>query len=194
MSSLSDGQIAETDYRLRKMFVFRLLIIQIGLGAFSVMAQWVAPPAINPRDYESPSGEFRVSVDPTDLYGRGDGSYRVSRNGVSVWEGTKTFTLCDARMTDAGLIVGYAYTHGIEGFFKDPGAGAGEFHVVIMRWDGKLLLDETVKRKDSQVLHAPPDPLANGLVVDPASDRFAVRVHRDDLSRGSESWWIYRLS
>jgi sugar lactone lactonase YvrE len=187
--------VVEGNWLMQKEFFVRVLIVHLTLTGVAVMAERMPSPAINPKDYQSPSGEFVLNVDPTDMYGRDAGSYRMTRKGAFVWAGTKPFTLYDARITDEGIVAGYAYTHGVEGFFKQGGkVGAGEFHVVIMRPNGELVLNERVERQESRFLHTSPDPLAEGMVVDAANDRFAVRVRDNDLNRGHETWWIYRLS
>lgn len=152
-------------------------------------------PVLNPRSYTSPSGQFVLHVDPSDLYGRGGADYRVTLNGRTVWAGVKPFTLCEASITDEGLIGGYAYTHGIEGFPKLRGSDRpGEFHVVVMRATGELVVDDKVKRTPSRFLHALPNPLAKGILIDGVKNRLIVLVADEDLNRRKDSWWTYELS
>ena len=163
-------------------------------GARSAQGQR-APAILDPRDYTSPSGEYVSNVDPSDLYGRGEGSYRVTRNGMLLWSGKKPFTLWRAGITDDGLFAGYGYSHGVEGFFRESGReGPGEFHVIIMRATGEVLLNETTPRSQSRFLHRPPNPLAKGLLLDRAKDRLVIRVFDEDVNRRSDSWWAYELS
>jgi sugar lactone lactonase YvrE len=161
----------------------------------SVIAQMRTPPAINPRDYHSPSGEFVLNVDPTDLYARGEGNYRVTRKGTVVWSGAKPFTLYEAGITDVGIIAGYAYSQGVEGFPRERGRDRpGMFHVVIMRPNGELLLNEITVRTESRFLHTRPDPVARGILVDGDKDQFTLLIRDADLNRREDSWWTYQLS
>jgi sugar lactone lactonase YvrE len=170
-------------------------IASLFLGVVGAVAQRGPAAVLNPREYTSPSGTFVLTVDPSDLYGRGDGDYRVTKQGVVVWEGRKPFTLYEAGITEDGLIGGYAYTHGIEGHFRESGnSGLGEFHVVIMRGTGEVLLDDVVKRTGSRYLHAPPNPLAKGILVDGSKDRLVVVVLDENVNRRENSWWTYELS
>ncbi len=178
---------------------FKQVILAFLLGCMAGPSEGLAigpsPRALNPKSYRSRSGEFVWTVDPSDLYGRGEGSYRLTRGGAVVWSGTRPFTLFDADVTDDGVIAGYAYTHGEQGF-SEAGYNAvmGDFVIVILDATGQLRLHEVVPRRTSRILHAPPDPLAEGLIGDAANDRLVVRVHDSDLNHGREAWWTYRLS
>lgn len=153
------------------------------------------PQPVNLRTYTSPSGEFACVVDPSDLHGRGAATYRLTRKGIPVWSGEKPFTLFEAAVTDTGLVAGYSYSNGVDGFGGGGRAkGPGDFRVVILGPTGKPLLNDAIARKFSLQLHAAPDPLASGLIVDGPNDRFVVRVHEPDWEHGGESWRTYRLS
>ncbi len=153
------------------------------------------PPTLNPKHYTSPSGRYALFVNPSDLYGRGKATYRLTLEGREVWSAEKPYTLWDACVGDDGVAAGYAYSHGWRGFseagFKD---GMGDFRVVIIDPQGKERLNHATNREDSRFFHTPPNPLGAGLVMDAANDRLVVRVHDVDLNRQSESWWVYQLS
>ena len=174
-----------------------LLLCFVG-GTSTVNSQRSSPPVVNPRNYVSPSRKFVLTVDPSDLYGRGSADYRVTMDGAEIWSGRKDFTLYEAGITDDGTIAGYAYTQGLEGFASESqklaSSGPGEFRVVIMKNRGELLLDEKVKRTESRFLHSLPNPLANGLLVDGNADKLVIRVADEDLNRNQSGWWSYRLS
>jgi hypothetical protein len=172
-----------------------LLTISILLSTWWAVA-WMAPtPALNPKTYKSLSGEFVLQVDPSDMYGRGPAVYRVTRNEKLVWSGEKSFTLYEADITDSGIIGGYAYTHGLEGFARiGRTAGLGEFHVVIMRSTGELIVDEAIPREHSRFLHTYPNPLANAIQIDAAKDRMIVVVSDPDVNRRQDVQWTYQLS
>jgi hypothetical protein len=153
------------------------------------------PPILNPTKYASPSGKFVCEVDPSDLYGRGEGNYRITRDGELVWQGAKPFTLYEAGITDDGIVAGYAYTHGLEGFSRrSSSAGEGMFHTILMRSNGELILNEAVMRKASRFLHELPNPCAKGLLVDATNDLFVVRLSNPDPNRRAEILQGYRLS
>jgi hypothetical protein len=153
------------------------------------------PPTLNPKSYASPSGRYSMFVNPSDLYGRGKATYRLTLEGRQVWSGEKPYTLWDACVGDDGVVAGYAYSHGWRGF-SEAGheAGMGEFRVVIIDAQGKERLEHVTKRADSRFLHRPPDPLASGVILDSEHDRLIVRVHDADVNQQAESWWCYRLS
>ena len=152
-------------------------------------------PVINPRTYVSPSGEFVLDVDPSDLYGRGAATYRVSKSGALVWTGNKPFTLYDGGITDTGIFAGFAYTYGIEGYPEvRTNDVPGEFHVVAVRPDGEIVLQDVVKRTSSRFLHCVPNPLAHGVLVDGPRNRLIVVINDEDVNRRQQQWWTYELS
>src|SRR6266487_4580693 len=110
-----------SNHNMRKRLACQILTAGLASAALSASARRGAAEALNPSDYKSPSGRFVLSVDPTDIYGRGEGNYQITSNGVVVWSGKKPFTLCEAGITDDGIVGGYAYTHGLEGFAAKNG-------------------------------------------------------------------------
>ena len=180
---------------MQRKFSTLIFIAGFALTVFTAAAQREAPSVLNPREYKSPSGDFVLVVDPSDLYGRGAADYRVTKKSMTIWEGKKPFTLHEAGITDKGLIGGYAYTHGIEGYFRESGNdGSGEFHTVIMRATGEVLLDEVTRRTGSRYLHTPPNPVAQGLLFDGTKDRMVVVVNDANVNRRKNSHWTYQLS
>ena len=160
------------------------------------------PPVLNPKTYASPSGEYRLEVDPSTMHGQGAGSYRLTRGGDEVWAKTLPLTLWEAAVTDDGVTVGYAYTHGLHGFpppeERDKLSADewnGFFHVVILDAQGELRLNNRQKRERSCIVgHDLCYPAAKGLFVDAGNDRFVIRLADLDLNRGVETWRSYRLS
>jgi hypothetical protein len=67
---------------------------------------------LNPKDYDSPSGTYRLRVDPGNRYGAGKATYRLTKGGKEIWSGERPFTLWEAGVTDDGTVAGYAYTRG----------------------------------------------------------------------------------
>jgi hypothetical protein len=68
----------------------------------------MAPPVVNPATYESRSGEYVLEVDPSEMYGQGGASYRLTRQGQEVWSGDRPFTLLGAGVSDDGVVAGFA--------------------------------------------------------------------------------------
>lgn len=159
------------------------------------------PPVLNPKTYLSPSGEYRLHVDPSTMYGQGKATYRLERGGQVVWEGERPFTLWDGGVTDDGLVAGYGYSHGWRGFPTEAcrkelsrADWDGDFRVVILDGKGKPRLDAAEKRESSRFMHTAPNPLAEGMFVDGENDRLVVRVADPDLNRRTATWRVYRLS
>ncbi len=128
-------------------------------------------------------------VDPSHKHGRGPATYRLSKDGREVWSGEKPFTLWYARVTDAGVVGGFAYSEG-EGDRQTQ----GDFQVVILDQDGTVRLDNVTKRERVNVPEQPPSPLGRGVVMDDANDRLVIRVQDENVNRNHEAWWVYRLS
>jgi hypothetical protein len=160
------------------------------LAASKASAQALPPPALNPTTYSSPSCEYRLLVDPTEMHGRGPGTYRLTRSGREVWAGERPYTFYQAAVADDGTAAGYAYTEGIGGTYARR---TDEFLVVILDPAGKERLRHATARKWSNFLHVDPDPKADGLVLDPAHDRLSVRILDPDVNRRRETWWSFEL-
>jgi sugar lactone lactonase YvrE len=146
-------------------------------------------PILNPKEYVSPSGDYRLYVDPSHRYGGGKAKYRLTKKGVEVWAGERPFTLWQAGVDDDGTVGGYAYTHGPTILRADS-----EFRVVLLDPKGNIRLEQTTPRAHSRFPHMPPNPVASDLIFDPPNDRMVVRVADADANRRVESWWVFRLS
>lgn len=152
------------------------------------------PAAIHPRVIVSESGEYSLKLDPSDLNARYHANYTLSHKDQPLWTKVLPFTLLQAAVLNTGHIVGYAYTHGEEGFGKDDDKGNGDFVVAIIDRDGIPLLVDKHEREDSRFFHSDPDPTAKGMVVDEANDCLIVRVRNPDLNNREEAWWPYKIS
>src|SRR5258708_5725642 len=95
--------------------IWVLALLSAALG-FQVAEAQLMPPVLQPKTYRSPAGQYALTVDPSDLYGCGEGAYRFSDGGKESWSLTLPFTLWDASVTNRGTIAGYAYTHSAGGF------------------------------------------------------------------------------
>ena len=178
----------------RTICLFTCLTCLYTMAFRSAFAEGGPPPVLNPAAYVSPSGTCSLTVDPTDLYGRGPADYRCTKDGNVVWAHRLPYTLWKASVADSGQVVGYAYTHGWSGVSEEgASAGPGEFIVSLLSPDGKLLNEERYTRQWSRALDMPPNPLARGTIHDESNNRILVRVADPDVSRHIEQWWIYDL-
>ncbi len=106
----------------------------------------VSRPILNPQSYASPSSEYALFVDPSDLHGRGKAAYKLTRDGQEVWSAEKPYTLQEAVVADDGSVAGYAYSHGWAGFAEAGyAAGMGDFRIVIVDPRGRERLDQATK-------------------------------------------------
>lgn len=152
---------------------------------------------LEPRTYFSPSREYTLIVDPQNPRGIGSAQYHLSHKGKTVWEGIRPFTLWEADVSDTGVVGGYAYSNGWEGWPTQKSGDTsdyGDFEVVILDPRGRERLHQKVKRVVSGFLHQAPQPIAWGVLVDGAHDRLIVRVADPDINRGVEEWWVFQLS
>jgi hypothetical protein len=112
-----------------------------------------------------------------------------------LWEGRKPYTLHEAAVADDGTVAGYAYSHGRRGFSADPAdRTAGDVRVIILEASGNERLNQAWAREPGRTPNQAPSPLARGLFLDAANDRFVVRVAATEVNRWTESWWSYQLS
>lgn len=156
------------------------------------MQSFSLPPVLNPKTYRSRSGEYTLFVDPSNPKGHGKAAYAFRHKGKLVWEGERPFTLSDARVSDDGLVGGYAYSHGLHGVSAQD---CGTFEVVLLDATGAYRVHETVPRNYGHYLDAGyPNPNATGLFVDPDHDRFVVRIFDENINRAAEVWWTYSLA
>ena len=150
---------------------------------------------LRPKWYKSPSGEYRLHVDPSSLFGDGPGSYRLLQGEKELWSRTYSFTLWEAALTDDGVIAGYAYSNGEFHHMRDrPDPPHGNIRLVILDRNGKIRLEQSEIRLLRGGMHYPPVPLSRGLFIDQYNDRVVFRLVDNNLSRVNEAWRIYRLS
>jgi hypothetical protein len=144
------------------------------------------PTVLNPKTYRSPAGTYALTVEPSDMSGKGEASYRLTGGDQVVWARELPFTLWHAAVTDDGLAGGYAYSEGYDSL------AAGDFRIVLLDQQGNVRMDQA-DRRALVTMHGPALPYGLGLFLDPANDRMVVRVNApaDD---DRETWQTYRLS
>ena len=164
------------------------LCILLPLELTSALGGMLEPPVLDPKSYKSPSGRYTLLVDPSNSYGAGSANYSFYNGDDEIWSGDRSFTLWDARVSDSGMVGGYAYSHGL-GAWKEN----GEFRVIIIEQGGSVRLDQANGRRNS-ISEVPPSPYARGILLDSPNDRMVIRIADSDPNRCTESWWEYSIS
>ncbi len=174
----------------------------LGTAVPQAQAQRMGRDTLNPRAYKSPSGDYELRVDPSTIYGQGEGSYQMTRKGQEVWAKKLPFTLWDAEVLNDGTVAGYAYSLGLENIpLKKLGPNdpfdsvEGKLHVVILDPQGGSRMNEVFPRRGMNSCTTSIDRNVTGFILDPENDRFIVRT-RENGSRVSldETWRTYRVS
>lgn len=145
-------------------------------------------PALDPTDYQSPSGRFSLHVEPTERHGAGPARYSQQRGEETVWAGELPFTLQKAVVDDLGRVAGYGYSKGSAIQF-DP----GDFLLAVIAADGTASALERTPRVESRYLHAHADPKAATLFLHAELERVVIRVADPDFNRAQERWWVHAL-
>ncbi len=143
--------------------------------------------SLQPRTYVSPSGEWTLHVNPSERKGAGKSTVKISKQGVVKWTGEKPFTFRDAAIGDDGVSAGYGYLDGIW-------SHSGAFVVALLGADGNTLLVDETQRDGRSDMHAPPEPLANRIILQPERKIAIVSVDHPKGEDRDEGWWIYQLS
>jgi len=144
------------------------------------------PEFVDPAERVSPSGQYSLSMDPSEPFGMGPAKYSLRLRGEPQWTAELPFTLHQLAVTDAGYSVG----HGFAG--RDW--IRSEFVVAILDPKGEVLLDERTKCHFSRAVHGHTNPHPFGLIVDEERDRFAIRLAHEEQFRGQETWWRYAIT
>ena len=186
--------------RLHAVLLFGAAVL--GAAVPQAQAQRGGRATLNPKGYKSPSGEYELRVDPSTMYGQGEGGYRMTRKGQEVWAKKLPFTLWDAEVLDDGTVAGYAYSLGRENIpLKKLGPNdpfdsvEGKLHLVILDPQGGSRMNEVFPRRGMNSCMTSIDRNVAGFILDPGNDRFIVRTWENG-SRLSldETWRTYRVS
>ncbi|HLJ57689.1 MAG TPA: hypothetical protein VKT77_21820 [Chthonomonadaceae bacterium] len=170
-----------------------LALLLAGLGVQPAASQMAPPPILDPETVSSASGDYSLLVDPSNKLGAGGATYRLSRKGAVVWQGTRPFTLWTAAVTDEGIAAGYGYSNGPAGWGNKPGE-RGTFDIVIIDAAGQTRMDIRVKRTDPPVFDTWPYPQGATLTLDGPNDRMVVGVEEWDADRFVSRRWLYQIS
>ena len=159
---------------------------------------------LNPAEYSSPSGLYKLVVVPSEANGRGPADYHLSFRGEEVWSDDRPFSLWDAVVTDDGVVAGYAYEGGVDppqmcgmGVFGAYNSGRNGLAVFFLSKDGATLRRESItpQKPGAIELEYPPhdSPTVQGMIADFERDVLLFRMQLIPGS-GDTDWVIYRLS
>ncbi|MEQ1830943.1 MAG: hypothetical protein ABL921_33665, partial [Pirellula sp.] len=187
---------------------FRLILlslIALSHRIESLEAGGRIPTTLHPQSYYSESREYSVTVDPSNREGAGKSKCTLTKYSppiplsdvaqAPVWTSDFPFTLYHACVTNNGCVVGYAYTHGLEGFGPARSSGYGELLVVVIDLQGNATVMDRIARR-SGVLHEDPNPTAEQVLVLEKRQMFIVRIqgltdNNDMNTSTSERWRVY---
>ncbi len=170
--------------------LFALICIAV-LDYGSLAAGQMLPREISIHTYYSPSGEYSITTDPNDRYGYSGSVITVRHRDSVVWTRKCGTTFLMAGITDNGVAVGCGDASITSSNKANP---VDYLHVIILDEHGKVLLDDSVKKRFGGYADGPDMPIPNAIILDPDNDRFIVRVADTDLNQGFEAWWVYKLS
>lgn len=140
---------------------------------------------VNPQTYTSPSGEYALHVDPTDVEGRGAGAYRLTRNGAEVWAAKLPFTFFDARVADSGVVGGVGYSAGYRNRRRPGDILVAD--IAVINVDGTVLTHERIARNGYLNF------MLRGCLIDGEQRWFIARC-TDPGPLLAEDWRIYALT
>jgi hypothetical protein len=177
-----------------------LVVVGLHLGAFlpadcgvsAVSAARADQPFVDPYSVASPDGRWTISIVPSSAEGAGRAKYLMRENGAAAYDVELAYTLRECVVSDAGMVVGYAYDNGYMGW-------NGNIVVLVIGPDGSALTTEVHSRNGPALPMDPPppgEPRGEGVMLDQAGQRAIVRISRHE-GIGDESpaqWWIYGLS
>lgn len=122
---------------------------------------------IDPAVYRSPSGQYKLFVNPADRFGGGSCYYSLSRAGKILWQKQMPYTLFSIVVTDDGSACGYT---------EFSVAKIDYLHILILGADGKERLHDKLKKNDSAPLHSAPNPNVDALVASSEADTLLVAL------------------
>lgn len=170
----------------------RISILMV-VGAVLPRATLASNGPILPTSYESPSGEWKLHVDPRGPWGQREAEYELRRGDETIWSKTLPFTLRNVVVTEDGEAAGWAITRPPPWKSEERrAAGYGEFRVIILDSRGVPRLNHSTKREPPNAAEGSPSPRARELLLNKFADQLIVRII-DEYQRG-ERWWIYRFS
>lgn len=167
-----------------------MVVLLAGLYFFIGAAANADEPFVDPYSVASASGEWVLRIVPSEPQGSGSAHYTMLSNGEVAWASEHEHTLREAVVSNAGMVVGYAYDNGYMGW-------GGNLVMLSISADGEVLHTESHKR-DGPKLHVTPyppgDPRGAGVLIDEAGQRAIVRITEREDSRSAPKWYIFNLT
>ncbi|MFO0830597.1 MAG: hypothetical protein U0637_02015 [Phycisphaerales bacterium] len=155
----------------------------------------LADAQLDPKTYTSPGGHYTLRVNPSNPNGAGSGSYVFSHDGRQAWAGDKPFTLWDAVITDSGVVCGYAYDTGLDGWCGGNDHGCPLSAIIIDANGDPVMKEERPRSLPKTAIidpTPPPSPTVDGILVHEPSGTFILRLDGGHDER-RESWAKFSL-
>ncbi|MCB9838408.1 MAG: hypothetical protein H6813_03635 [Phycisphaeraceae bacterium] len=175
-----------------------VVVLMVVVGGAPASAQYGTE--YDPRDFESPSGRYRMHVEPTDRYGFEPCVVSVFVDGKRMWERTVEPSIWIGGVTDEGRAfgVGYVLEHTDE---RRPAILGEVSRMRILSFDDAgqtTLIAEKECRRPRGVFtcggNNPGYPFAQRLSVQPGADRVVISAYYGYNAEHPQVWWLYRLS
>jgi len=171
------------------------LLLGLILAPAPARAGWIGDEddIVNPWTTESPSGEYRLSVMPSEADGSGPATYTMKREGKVLWKTEHPFTLREGAVTDKGEVAGYAYSHGYFGI--PPQGESSTLNAIILNPDGTIRLNAARSRRQPLVdsfTPLPNQPVVLGWLLDTDADRLVLQTRESFPS--ARTWFVHRFS
>ncbi len=149
-----------------------------GLVAFGATQE--GPDDLEPYSVKSPSGEYRLWVNPSTPEGFGPADYELYLKGKRLWHKTLPLTLQEAGVTDRGNFGGYAYgTHQLR---------EGNLLTALFSAGGVQTFKEIYQRRNAGRMHSYPQPNISQMLV--VGDEM-ILVHHPPAQSARVEWWAY---
>jgi len=165
------------------------LALELALAGLSFLRAPDAPLAgshdTQPATYESPSGEYALTVDPIDRHALGSARYRLVRAGAEVWACEQPFTFRGASVADDGRAAGFTWRLKALGEIET-------WSLYLLDASGAICMHEELPRERLVSWMENPEPRLRAVLLDAPNDRLIVSVNT--LRHRPEIWLIYSLS
>ena len=157
-----------------------LPLLSPGIAMWMLASLCAQQQIVQPARYGSASGEWQLTIEPSQRYGRGPASYRMFHRDELEWARELALTFVDARIAADGTAAGFAYVN-------DRGK---DLELAILAPDGNVRHLELIERK-GLVVDAPAEPLVSGVWLSSAEDRVVFEL---EYARNSRHLLPFRLS
>ena len=132
---------------------------------------------LDPTSWPSRSEAFVLDVEPCRRSGGGPANHQLTQRGTTVWSGQRPFTLWQAAVTDAGTVLGYAYTEGVH-------SSKGELQLIRIGIDGQATILDAKPRRPPASPHGASSPRGLDVVLEEDLDRAIIGL------QGGPPWYV----